>query len=325
MAASDECKLPSDCPVRWAGPAVACLWAAAAAAGPTVSPVPAVPTFPDTTTAPAAEDKKLVEAELLADVTAIRPGGTFRVGVLLRIRAGWHVYWLNPGDAGLATSVALRLPNGFRAGELRWPAPATFGQPGGIVGYGYEKSVLLWAQVAAPKTAEPGRSVELRADVAWLACKENCIPGEANVGLRLPVAKASRPAHAELFDRWRKRTPVPAGRSPLVASVRTTGRIPPGKKSGTFTVELAWTTPPRKVDCYPAARDDLLVENLSARTDRRRTHVALTVTPLVESKPAATALRIVAVYVDKKGSRHPVAVTLPLRKPDTQRNKRSKP
>src|SRR6185436_4838476 len=47
----------------------------------------------------------LVKATLLADVDAIAPGGSFTLGVRLKVTPGWHVYWVNPGETGDATRV----------------------------------------------------------------------------------------------------------------------------------------------------------------------------------------------------------------------------
>src|SRR6185369_2276394 len=60
--------------------------------------------------------KDLVKPQLLADVAAVQPGSTFTVGVLLDLAPGWHVYWTNPGDSGLAPTVKFKLPDGFTAG-----------------------------------------------------------------------------------------------------------------------------------------------------------------------------------------------------------------
>ena len=68
----------------------------------------------------AAEARALVNAELLADVEAVAPGRAFHVGVRLRMRRGWHIYWKRPGDAGLGTAVELKVPKGFAAGPIRW-------------------------------------------------------------------------------------------------------------------------------------------------------------------------------------------------------------
>ena len=60
----------------------------------------------------------LVKADLLAEPRRIAPGQTFWVGVRLRIKQHWHVYWRNPGDSGEAVSITWRLPPGFTASPI---------------------------------------------------------------------------------------------------------------------------------------------------------------------------------------------------------------
>lgn len=38
-----------------------------------------------------------VAASLLSSVSMARPGGTFDVGLRLKLDPGWHVYWRNEG------------------------------------------------------------------------------------------------------------------------------------------------------------------------------------------------------------------------------------
>jgi len=95
-------------------------------ARPAVSPAAAAPA-----------GKDLVTATLLADVDSVKAGKTFNLGVLLKIKPGWHVYWKNPGDSGMATKVNWKLPQGFEAGELRFPVPTRFVQPGDVITFGY--------------------------------------------------------------------------------------------------------------------------------------------------------------------------------------------
>ena len=64
-----------------------------------------------------------VEAELVADKAAARPGAPTLVGLKLRMEPQWHTYWKNPGDSGLPTRVQWVLPAGWKAGELQWPYP----------------------------------------------------------------------------------------------------------------------------------------------------------------------------------------------------------
>lgn len=41
----------------------------------------------------------------------------------LRLTSDWYLYWTNPGDAGLPLAVRWKLPEGFRAGELKLRLP----------------------------------------------------------------------------------------------------------------------------------------------------------------------------------------------------------
>ena len=154
-----------------------------------------------------------VKARLVAETGSVAPGATLWVDLHLDIAPGWHVYWRNPGDSGLPTEIAWRLPAGFRAGEILWPAPERF-VLGTIGNYGYQGSADLLVPIAAPTALDPGGSVHLAANASWLVCSEICIPGEAALALDLPVASAPGAADqsaAPLFAEARRRLPQPAG------------------------------------------------------------------------------------------------------------------
>jgi len=149
-----------------------------------------------------------VSAALVADVNSIAAGQAFRIGVLLEMKPGWHVNWINPGDAGLAPTVAWRLPDGFKAGLLAWPHPGSF-PAGPLTIFGYGGSVLLWADATAPETLSPGQRLKIAADVSWLACREECIPGEASVALTLSVSgESAASGDAARFDAAAGRVPA---------------------------------------------------------------------------------------------------------------------
>jgi thiol:disulfide interchange protein len=135
-------------------------------------------------TPPAGE---LVKADLLAEPTAIAPGQTFWVGVRLRMKEHWHTYWRNPGDSGEATAITWQLPDGFKAGPIQWPMPHRI-PVGPLANYGYDGEVVLLTQITAPTTLASGTRVPLAADVTWLVCEKECIPGEARLSLTLPAA-----------------------------------------------------------------------------------------------------------------------------------------
>ena len=158
------------------------------------------------------DPKDLVKAELVADVAALAPGRPFRLAVRLEIKDGWHVNWLNPGDAGLAPGIAWHVPAGFKTTVMCWPYPERF-PSGPLVIFGYAKELVLITEVTPPSGLTPGASIEFSADVSWLACEEACIPGSASVTLALPVEATARAntAWASKMESWTARCPGPSG------------------------------------------------------------------------------------------------------------------
>ncbi|MFM8229767.1 MAG: protein-disulfide reductase DsbD domain-containing protein, partial [Chthoniobacterales bacterium] len=128
------------------------------------------------------QGRKLVEASLVADTTSIVAGKPFRLGLHLKIAPGWHVYWKNPGDSGIATEPGWDLPENFQVGSLQWPLPKRITEPGNIEVYAYKTETLLVAEVVPPQNMD-GESVTFRAKPKWLVCEQICIPGAAELEL----------------------------------------------------------------------------------------------------------------------------------------------
>ena len=122
----------------------------------------------------------------------------------------WHTYWRNPGDSGEPTQVTWKLPQGFVAGDLEWPAPSLI-RVGPVASFGYEGDAILLARITPPRDVRSGTTVSLAADIAYIVCEKICIPGEASVSLSLPVSErsASSPANA-IFDAARSKLPQPS-------------------------------------------------------------------------------------------------------------------
>ena len=132
-----------------------------------------------------------VDASLLSAAASARPGESFSAGLRLKMRDGWHVYWRNPGDAGLAPSLSWSLPSGWTASEPGWPAPERIKYQG-INNFGYSGEVVLPLTITVPDSAVVGSKSLLKARVEWLECRENCVPGAADLWLDIPVSSESR-------------------------------------------------------------------------------------------------------------------------------------
>src|SRR5437016_7373649 len=152
------------------------------------------------------QGKQLVRPELLADTTAIVPGKSFTVGLLLRMAPGWHTYWKFSGDAGLPSEVKWNLPDGWKVGDIQWPIPLKTTDPGNIQTYGYQGEVLLMQEIIPPAKIDSS-SVKRSAEANWLVCEKICIPGSASLQLELPTSTTSAPANTEMFTRFRRLLP----------------------------------------------------------------------------------------------------------------------
>jgi thiol:disulfide interchange protein DsbD len=143
-----------------------------------------------------------VEAELVSEHGAFVPGEPLTVALRLAMDRGWHTYWQNPGDSGLPTTLAWKLPSGMRAGPIQWPAPQAI-PVGPLVNYGYEGEVLLLTQIASIGDGAGDKTITLAARADWLVCKEICIPEGADLTLTLPVTPmGGATAIAPADPRW---------------------------------------------------------------------------------------------------------------------------
>jgi len=152
-----------------------------------------------------------LKVQLISDTDSVQPGRPLWVGLRFEMQKGWHIYWRNPGDSGEPPRVRWKLPAGFQAGEVQWPAPERLGS-GSVIDYGYRGSVLLPVEVQTPGTTlAASGSITLSAEVSWLVCKDMCVPGKADLTLSLPVRRAPGPASAShaLFQKARSRVPEP--------------------------------------------------------------------------------------------------------------------
>ena len=148
-----------------------------------------------------------VEVRLLTDREVARAGEPFRAGAFFRTDPGWHIYWRNPGQAGLPTELSWDIPDA-RIGPIQWPRPRVFRESGGFVTtYGYQGEVLLSQEITLSEDG-PGRA-ELALTADFLACHVLCIPGRVELTRALDVgAKSRASADSPLFDRYSALVPV---------------------------------------------------------------------------------------------------------------------
>jgi DsbC/DsbD-like thiol-disulfide interchange protein len=159
---------------------------------------------------------------LLTETRRIAPGQTFTLAIEFTVPRGWHTYWENPGDSGMAPSFSWRSSPGIQPLGVRFPVPARM-EDHGIVTLGYEGTVHLLADFQAG-VALTGRTARVDLDALWMVCKDVCAPIESAGSAVLDVEPAgSLPAAGadSAFAAWRRRLPGPTDGWPV--SVERTG------------------------------------------------------------------------------------------------------
>lgn len=206
-----------------------------------------------------------VSAALFASADGVTPGGTLWLGVLFKMEPGWHVYWKNPGDAGLPSRLNISAPKYLTVGDLQWPTPRKFDQAVGLVGYGYEKEVLLALPLAASSAAVSGDTA-IEVVASWLACSMKlCVPGKKTFSYNVTVGKSPGPQNENLFTPWRASLPEEISGNSVGVKVSTAGKLNNGR--GLFTITLNWPGQrPALVEWIPAFPKGLRLIKQEAQT-----------------------------------------------------------
>ena len=152
-----------------------------------------------------------LKIELVSEQSAIVPGKPFTVGLWLVHDRGWHTYWRFPGIVGVPTQLKWKLPPGWKAGELIYPAPERT-HMFKIAAQGFDRDVMLRAELTPPANLKTGESVTLTASASWMCCGTSCQPGWKELSLTLPVAEKSAlvPKWNKLLDEERIRAERPS-------------------------------------------------------------------------------------------------------------------
>ena len=101
--------------------------------------------------------------------------GTVTVAWTFDLAEGWHLYGSGLNDSGYPPSVALTLPDGWRAGPLRWPVPERYLMPGDILDHVYHHRLVLLQDLLPPTACGPRRRPRWGPGCAgWPAARSAC-------------------------------------------------------------------------------------------------------------------------------------------------------
>ncbi|MEM8874067.1 MAG: protein-disulfide reductase DsbD domain-containing protein [Planctomycetota bacterium] len=250
------------------------------------------------------------EVTLVADADAFVAGEPMIVGLRFELRPTWHVYWKNPGDAGLPPRVEWHLPEGFTAGELQFPVPKTF-ESAGSLGYGYSNAVTFLATITPPSEL-PDDPVTIGATVKYLVCDPNvCLPEQAEATATL---RTDEPTERNRLADAKSKLPEDAGS----AGFSIDG------KPGSGVAELSWVDRQRgvaseiDVQILPAPENNLLVTSIETGELKRNLMNGEHTLPIVvvASKIgplSGSSLEVLLVWTDADGVTKHYELDLPYR------------
>jgi thiol:disulfide interchange protein/DsbC/DsbD-like thiol-disulfide interchange protein len=130
-----------------------------------------------------------VTIEMLSEENSIQLGCPFWIALRFTIENHWHIYWKNPGDAGMPILIKWDLPKGFEITTIEWPSPQQF-IADSFVGFGYERESILLVQITPSSEVDSLSKIKIGANLRWVACsEEGCLPGNKEVSISLPLVK----------------------------------------------------------------------------------------------------------------------------------------
>ena len=151
-----------------------------------------------------------ITAQLVPEQAATGTPATTTLALSMTPAAGWHGYWLNPGDAGYPMRLTWHLPAGASAGAPQYPVPQTL-LLAGLMNHVYERAYAVLVPFTAPAGAAAGTRLPVSLDAEWLACSASvCVPEKGHFAATVVVGPPAGAADPR-FDGWRAALPAPLG------------------------------------------------------------------------------------------------------------------
>jgi thiol:disulfide interchange protein DsbD len=162
-----------------------------------------------------------VTVDLIPLAEHIIPGEELELAVVFKMINGWHTYWRNPGDAGMATYFDWKLPEGFEVITILEPAPTRFTEEE-VTSFIHEDEAIYVVLLKTPVGAPDRVSIGLNVD--WLECKSICLAGSDSLTVELPVSRHSHNPSLELIHlRMKALSQIPTVSSEMIKRASIAG------------------------------------------------------------------------------------------------------
>ncbi len=190
-----------------------------------------------------------IKARLIAPSESVAPGGAVYVALDYTPTKGWHTYWKNPGDTGLAPKFTWDLPDGVTAAEPQFQPPVLLPTLG-LMSYGYDGRNIVLVKLHNASHFAAGDALPLHAKVDFLVCADTCVPETLAVDLKLKVGAPSASTDAATVQKAIDGLPRPG---PAGTIVLNNGQVELGFPLTGADAKGAWFFPDQSgVVSYPA-------------------------------------------------------------------------
>lgn len=168
----------------------------------------------------------MIRTSLVAESARPAAGEQTTLAVVMQPQDGWHGYWKQPGNVGLAPQFDWQLPDGVTAGEPAYPVPETL-LIDNLMNHVYEHPYAILVPLNVPDHLNDGTTIPVRVDLQYLACREDaCIPERASLSTDLTVGDGATSTRRQSdFDHWREALPRPLGARATYAHIDDRIRI----------------------------------------------------------------------------------------------------
>lgn len=130
--------------------------------------------------------KQPVTVKAVTEKSYYRAGDIVNTLFEYSMRDGWHIYWVNPGDAGLATEIDWNLPSTYGDVYYQYSIPNKY-VSSDIGDYGYKPKAKIISSFRLPKVLPKDTIINLTITAKWLRCREICVPGADTLNIQINI------------------------------------------------------------------------------------------------------------------------------------------
>ncbi|MGQ9818448.1 MAG: protein-disulfide reductase DsbD domain-containing protein [Candidatus Kapaibacteriales bacterium] len=132
-----------------------------------------------------------IALRLISSHKEISAGDTILCAIEAIMKKGWHIYWINPGDAGEPTKFFITTNiNPTDTLTPFYPIPRITNTEG-VVTFDYFNEVIFPFKIIIPKNFNKD-TLEIYVTAQWLVCREKCITGKTKLNLKFLNAGKSK-------------------------------------------------------------------------------------------------------------------------------------